>query len=815
MAGAAAGYQVAGPWGAAAGAAYAGLKGGKADKEQKAMKKQQKEYFAEMMKTIRKYQEIGGDQYDLYKDYFQPVEKLLAEQAQSGQFDAPESVRQDYMDRASADVMHSFSKQRKISERNMAKAGIDPSEGRGRGEEQKLVVRTGAKEAGAMTQAARDADTDVFNKRTNVAGMGGDILKRGVDIMGKAYGGFGDAYQTVQGQRQETENKLAGDMSAISSAGAFMPKSSRSTGSNVPAGQESGDYDSNRADGGSMGKYGYADGGGAVAGPGGPVDDEVGANVPEGAYVIPADVVETLGVDFFDKLEQDSSGTKPGTEGMVDRIRAKLSNGEYVMSPSTVQRKGRKFFDDLVEKYHTPAAEQSEDYQEDNQGAQAGEAEQQFGANASAMGIGPPGVTETRDPGIAMADGYPGHVGGKEGYSDGGGAGGNVMDSGQPYTNTMSFMGGHHDGGPVDDYVPGQRDGGRMAVPTYAEGGEAGYTEGTQQNPLQRPQVNVQIPPTNAPAPPPTAAPSVSTGATVPSRLQELQDLFDGEASGGTMLTMDELEELNELKSNAAAGSGAQDGGYFGGEMGADAAAGAAAVGQSPGTYQEVNRLMEQGKPPAPVSQGASGDTTYTAPGGDQYGFDKAGAMQGMNQFKAAQAAFPGKDLSAHKAAAKPQEMGTFNAGPVQGDRIAMWKASRAHRLGGEQYDQAMADWNAPPAARLPGVAPVVPREGGDGKADGGHIGKGMSPKKKTRRGGRKNKKKFADGGEPKSKEQHKKEGTRPKAGDKGKPQKPIEGSYGANDHGVQKITQTVTEFGAGYRAKHRKKASGGYSGDE
>ena len=56
---------------------------------------------------------------------------------------------------------------------------------------------------------------------------------------------------------------------------------------------------------------GYIDGrglrmanGGKVNGPGGPVDDKVPAMLSHGEYVIPADVVQAKGVEFFDKLKE-------------------------------------------------------------------------------------------------------------------------------------------------------------------------------------------------------------------------------------------------------------------------------------------------------------------------------------------------------------------------------------------------------------------------------------------------------------------------------------------------------------------------------
>ena len=59
-----------------------------------------------------------------------------------------------------------------------------------------------------------------------------------------------------------------------------------------------------RADGGYIDARGLRmANGGEVEGPGGPVDDRVPAMLSHGEYVIPADVVQAKGIEFFDKLK--------------------------------------------------------------------------------------------------------------------------------------------------------------------------------------------------------------------------------------------------------------------------------------------------------------------------------------------------------------------------------------------------------------------------------------------------------------------------------------------------------------------------------
>jgi hypothetical protein len=46
--------------------------------------------------------------------------------------------------------------------------------------------------------------------------------------------------------------------------------------------------------------------------------------------------------------------------GIDDQVVARVSVGEYVIPADVVEAKGREFFDKLVAKYHTPADEQRE-----------------------------------------------------------------------------------------------------------------------------------------------------------------------------------------------------------------------------------------------------------------------------------------------------------------------------------------------------------------------------------------------------------------------------------------------------------------------
>ena len=65
----------------------------------------------------------------------------------------------------------------------------------------------------------------------------------------------------------------------------------------------------------------------------------------------PEEAIPTQQPGMIDEGPTDGSG-------IDDQVHAKLSVGEYVIPADVVQAKGVEFFDKLVERYHTPAEEQ-------------------------------------------------------------------------------------------------------------------------------------------------------------------------------------------------------------------------------------------------------------------------------------------------------------------------------------------------------------------------------------------------------------------------------------------------------------------------
>jgi hypothetical protein len=348
--------------------------------------------YEDMENYYTQQAQISAARWKEYQELYAPIVRQMSEELQKG----PQA--EEAASRASADVMQSFGKARQSTMRNLARYGIDPRSGAGTTRMTETDMGVAATEAFAKNRAR-----DVAEQQHRARSM--EFAKMGQQIPGGAVSGFGAA-GTAAGAVADKPDYLGQIAENITSAagpespGMQMIQGWMKPDQNMSAGGGgggsyvwgSGDKYSFTADGGMVGNY--AEGGmagkemptmqgqdgpsGAVQGPGGPVDDQIQAEVPDGSYVIPSDVVEKLGVDFFDKLEQQF-GMSSGAEGIDNRAKAMLSNGEYVISPEVVKRKGKKFFDDLIEKYHKPSAEQSDQYQQKNDGAaMPGEAKMTF-----------------------------------------------------------------------------------------------------------------------------------------------------------------------------------------------------------------------------------------------------------------------------------------------------------------------------------------------------------------------------------------------------------------------------------------------------
>lgn len=88
----------------------------------------------------------------------------------------------------------------------------------------------------------------------------------------------------------------------------------------------------------------YADGG-IIKGPGTGKSDSIPAKLPVDGAIIPEDVVNLYGKDYFDKLE----AAAPHSGKAKSKVDAKVSNGEYMLSPEAVKYWGADFINKMIE----------------------------------------------------------------------------------------------------------------------------------------------------------------------------------------------------------------------------------------------------------------------------------------------------------------------------------------------------------------------------------------------------------------------------------------------------------------------------------
>jgi len=278
---------------------------------------------------------------DEYADYerntFRPVERELVKQAQ--EFDT-DGKRERMASQAAADVSQAFGVARGQQNRQFAAAGIRPDSGRFAALNQNLLTQEALARAGSSTKARTDAENLGYARMQDAASLGRGLASNastayGVSInannaaganmqqsMGAMNQGYSTALQANQGATsafgtagniygQEFNSRMQGyqaNQQANSSLLGGVGQLAGRLGAAYMTGVAS-EAIPRRADGGIMRHY--SDGrevidtkgrGGAIRGPGGPVDDKIPAMLSNGEYVLPADTVKKIGVKKLDKV---------------------------------------------------------------------------------------------------------------------------------------------------------------------------------------------------------------------------------------------------------------------------------------------------------------------------------------------------------------------------------------------------------------------------------------------------------------------------------------------------------------------------------
>jgi hypothetical protein len=256
---------------------------------------------------------------------FRPLEDAFVQEAQ--EYDTPERRAQERA-RATADVSTQFDAQRRNALQRLEGYGVDPSQTRNAALDVGVRTAQAAATAGAATQADRRVEDVGRALRSDAINLGRGALSNAAGFYGQAVGAGsaaqGNALNTTGAGAGAIQSSLGFSNAALSGygqAGNMMNTGFQNQMSNWNAGQQQ--------------IAGMMQGIGGIVGMG--LAD--GGEVYEGE----AEVVET--------------GMGDGS-GIDDSVPAMLSDGEYVIPADVVRAKGEEFFDKLIEKYHTPAAQQ-------------------------------------------------------------------------------------------------------------------------------------------------------------------------------------------------------------------------------------------------------------------------------------------------------------------------------------------------------------------------------------------------------------------------------------------------------------------------
>ena len=263
-----------------------------------------------------------------YEDVYRPLEDNLVRDFQN--YDSPER-RMEERGRAVADVSSTFDAARRNALQRLESYGIDPSQTRNLALD--IGVRT--QQAAAQAGAANAADQRVDN--TSRA-LRADALNIGRGLPSQVAQSYGQSVAAGQAGVGGAAATTGAGVNALSSSLGFSGQALQGMGQSAGIASQGyqnqlGGFNANAAAQGNL-----------MGGVGGLVG--LGMGLADGGMPL-------------DPLGAVDEGPTDGS-GIDDQVPARLSVGEYVIPADVVEIKGREFFDKLVQKYHTPAAKQEQ-----------------------------------------------------------------------------------------------------------------------------------------------------------------------------------------------------------------------------------------------------------------------------------------------------------------------------------------------------------------------------------------------------------------------------------------------------------------------
>lgn len=280
-----------------------------------------------------------------YEDTFRPLEDSFIKEAEG--YDTTER-RDMEAGRAMADVGASFDASRRSALQRLESYGVDPSQTRNAALDVGVRTAEAAAKAGAGTNAQRQVENTGRALRSDAVNLGKGLPSQ---VASSYAGASGTGSQAVGGANSTTATGAA----AAGAAGQFGALALQGYGQGAGIRTQGYQNQQQQWQAGQDQTMGWVNAAAGVAGmfmaDGGKVDE---IETAPGQFLQPRQAVPFTSNGMVDTGMGDGSG-------IDDSVPAQISDGEYVIPADVVKIKGTEFFDRLVEKYHKPAAQQRQE----------------------------------------------------------------------------------------------------------------------------------------------------------------------------------------------------------------------------------------------------------------------------------------------------------------------------------------------------------------------------------------------------------------------------------------------------------------------
>lgn len=309
-----------------------------------------------------------------YETTFQPLEDNLVKEFQN--YDSPERMAKE-RGAAIGDVNQAFDAQRQNALSRLESYGVDPSQ-----------TRNAALDLGVRAQQAAAQATAATNATRNVENTGralrSDAINIGKGMPSQVAASYGQSIQAGSSAMGNANATTGAGASALTSGLGFSGQALQGYGQN--AGIQNSGFQNQMSAAQLQQQQSQAamQGIGSVAG-------MAAMFMREGGHVPRRSALP------FKKDGPVNQGPSDGS-GIDDQVPAMLSRGEFVIPADVVEALGTQHFQKLLEKYHTPAEQQEDEH---TQRIRTGRAtnpnpQPQHRANGGMMGFAPPAMTGRR-----------------------------------------------------------------------------------------------------------------------------------------------------------------------------------------------------------------------------------------------------------------------------------------------------------------------------------------------------------------------------------------------------------------------------------